>query len=466
MTKLFKLRKWIAVPVLAVMIAFAPVRSDASAGAIFGLTAAMIGGLLIAGAACNYYKPGSGSTYRTNPYGVVTVSLLAGWYSVNQFMQSLWLGKNVTAKIDYEDVKNITKSNPGRYPNLENALKGKPFPITKDSQPGDIVQVPGYGNNKITHTSTSNPACQFTSNFGTTVYAPERTSILVAGGNAQGCTGSKASGYWLYLWHNSTSELPPGTPSSYATKLANEEAEILAAQDIYSDRYGNEIDDFIKDNPNVIDMVDTVNPDETDAPPFIPPVGAQPLPGEGTKTVTGLGAEEAARAAEAAQAARGNLEAAKQAAQNARDALAQDPTNEDLKRLLEIAEAAQIAAEKALEAAEKLAAEKAAEAEEVYPSPPGGDMKKLSFDKWRQLLAVLETVWPFSLLVGLAAKYGQFVSGDPVAPVFHIPMPLGNDLVINLAPLDPIAQMTRYTIAVLLVIGVTWAIVRFYRGVS
>lgn len=464
--KFLKWRKWIAVPVLIVMLAFAPVRSEASAGVIFGLTAAMIGAMLISGATCSYYKPSSGGTYRTNPYGVVTVGLIAGWYSVNKYMQSLWMGKNVTAKIDYEDVKNVTEENPGKYPNLENALKGTPLPITKDSQIGDIVEVPGYGNRKINNISTSIPACQFVSNIGTTMYGADKTSILTAGGDAQGCSGSKTSGYWLYLWYDATNELPPGTPSSYATKLADEMATILASQDIYTDRYGNDIDNFIKDNPNVIDMVDTANPDETDAPPFVPPADAAANPGAGTTTIDGLGAEEAARAAQAAEAARGQYEAAKQAADAARDAVAADPTNEELERLLEIAEAAQIAAQKAMEAAEKYAQEKAQEAEEKYVDVNPDQIKKISFGKWEELMGVMENTWPFSLLATMAAKYSSFVSGEHNAPVFHIPLPLGNTLTVDLSPLNPVAQMARYAISVCLVIGCTWAIIRFYRGVA
>lgn len=466
--KFLKWRKWVAVPLLVVWLAFTPARGEAAAGAIFGLTAAALGALLVTGAACKYYKPSAGSSYRTNPFGVVTVSLIAGWYSVNQFMQSLWLGKNVAAKFDKTDVENVTAANPGKYPNLEAATKKNQQPKElavgdKDLQVGLYVNSGQYSGT-ITVKNGPNVQVASFSNPGVSC-SPWSTT----GFQCNVRTANATNTAWQYVtWYGCNNVIPPprqATDNEFASTLAGA-AEILAAQDIYSDRYGNEIDDFIKDNPNVIEMVDTANPDETDAPPFVAPAGAGVEPGAGTQTISGLGAEEAARAAEAAEAARGRLDVAKEAAQRAREAADADPTNEELRRLVEIAEAAQLAAEKALEAAEKLALEKAQEAEEKYADVSPDQIKKISFDKWADLMGVMQNTWPFSLLATLAAKYSSFVSGDHNAPVFNIPMPLGHTLTIDMAPFNPIAKMARYALSVCLVIGCTWAIIRFYRGVA
>lgn len=175
----------------------------------------------------------------------------------------------VIGKVPYDMLKAIVESNPTRYPNLAQAISGQPPNVNKDTKVGDVVNVPGYGKMKVHNITYSIPACQHTANIGTTVYGGLKTSILISGGTAS-CSGNYSSGMWMYIWYDATNDIVPKSPHEAAKTLANV-AEMLAAQNIYSDRYGNEIDDFLKDNPNVIEFVDGNIESPESSQPFVPP---------------------------------------------------------------------------------------------------------------------------------------------------------------------------------------------------
>ena len=65
----------------------------------------------------------------------------------------------IIGKVKYDNVKNKVESNPSKYPNLSEALKGQAPLIDANKNVGDIVSVPGVGTRRIVSIHKYNPYC-------------------------------------------------------------------------------------------------------------------------------------------------------------------------------------------------------------------------------------------------------------------------------------------------------------------
>lgn len=167
---------------------------------------------------------------------------------------------SLISRLNYNDIINILNSNPDKYIQLQHAYFKNRIPI--ELEPGMVNQNIGdyvkYGAYQGTVTYKNGPNCSSPvglQNPGVSCSPYQVTGFqcVVRQLNQQGTAWQCATTY------RSLGEIPnpePRTSKESAKILANEMSELLSSKDIYSDRYGNEIDDFLKDNPQIIEILD------------------------------------------------------------------------------------------------------------------------------------------------------------------------------------------------------------------
>lgn len=173
----------------------------------------------------------------------------------------------VKAKVEIDDLRNeVLKdaASKAKYPNLKNALEGLPEGKASanpaaPSPVGSYVKTDSGVWYQITSVCT---ACGYSTN---SCQHPGQALVggkfVVTEANGQtGCpagwTNSKSLSYNVVAVPNNQPPLVAKTNPEVAKKLANSPTNLTLPADVYSDVYGQEIDDFIKDNPNVVHYED------------------------------------------------------------------------------------------------------------------------------------------------------------------------------------------------------------------
>lgn len=342
------------------------------------------------------------------------------------------VGTALTVYMGWEMIQDIAKDRADLYPKLHAAamsgIQGKPYVdmpvgtkvadlcgqwyITRGAPTGLTTGWYTYGQNGNTCFPNDAGLCSVT---GAYVYCNSSNPGVTMDGWKQ--------------WVN----LEPITAPPLEERPLNEFQDIVApisSGGNVAPTYDEELANMFKDNPSQVTA-----------------------PNAGT-AVADLQAEMQ-KAAEAAKTA--ESDALKDAAENAWNNYSTNKTPENYQRWKE-AEAA-----KSGDEAEKL--EDASKTPDEQVEMPGFDMpelKKINYEKFRDLIGILATHWPFTLLTDLHDLYNQFVIAEPSAPVFDVYFPGGNTLHIDLAIFNPLAQVCRAILSTLLVIGaIYFAVKRF-----
>lgn len=244
--------------------------------------------------------------------------------------------------------------------------------------------------------------------------------------------------------------LIPITPSSLPARLAPNGS-------VPADVAG-EMDDLIRNNPSIATptsgttAVGTADADNQGKliPPFIPvlPQGVTTTP---PQIITGLGSDTVSDA-------NARLAAAQQALTDAQAAAAADPTNPALQQAVATAQTSVSTITGQL-------ADATDAASESYVAPTGGPRKSFDWSKWHQLLGLLASTFPFSLISTISGYLSPF-SGSPVAPSFDLHIYGSQKLHIDLSPFDIIASICRWALGLLMTAGIVQFVIKWYRGTS
>lgn len=438
-------------------------RAEANPALIIPFAAAAVGSVLLTAGVVKYYAPAVNSGLHNTVSNIGTLGRIAvaTWNASTQYGTDQIYQKYVTAKISFSDLISkavtpymdpaITKP----YPNLFTKLtmvNAPEFNETNNFQVGDIVKSGGVGF-RITST---NPTETGYLNGGAGGYCAGGGFINST--SYRKCWGDLGNGFYNYCtWGScSPSTLPMAAKSAKAISDSYN-SDVASNLPLWPDVYSGEIDNLIKDQPNIVHYVDTTTPesDLDTAPPFVPPATAV---APGSNTTTAPTSSAATSAQTAAQTKAQVLSQATSAVENYQTAhpastVANDPV---LKDLVAAKDAAQVAAT----AASNLAAQTAAEADVSVPAANADALKAIDFTPFLTLQGVLANKFPFTLLSSISG-YLNVLSGTGTAPVFHIPI-YGNILTIDLSFMDSVAIVSRYLIATLMSVGCVFYVVRRY----
>lgn len=385
--------------------------------------------------------------------------------------------KNVTAKLSLDKLDSVYNSGDGnpKYPRLSSALiknvpenvytgngTGVNGQLVHDKRNGNYKRVTGVGSDTWTR-SPSTPSAY----SGPGLYTSGSSTVyiyqFVAGGYPTG-----GDGYRCIIVTSSQNDTPTftkrmATPQEFSSTLSNIPAGITAPADVYSDYYG-EIDDFIKDNPNIVEYVDT---DDSALVDYSSPYSPQlPTYSQYADAVAGKSANDALASAQ------GAVDAAQGAVSTAQQNYSASGSPADLQKLQDAQKSladSQAALDKLKsDLAQKLADQAKEDAEKETDNPVAldapGDVPDLDFSRFAELKGALSSTYPFSLISTLPDLLSPF-NRPPSAPVIHLPV-YGNDMVVDLSIFDPVAAVCRWCLGVLATAGVVFYVVHFYRGVS
>lgn len=441
------MKKLTASIMLFVMLLTAPFRAEANPGVIVVGTVAM-GAALLTVSGVTYYKPLEGSfsgpSHVASVLGATGRILYTTWQDYSAYSTQIIKNKLITAKIVFSDLLSMVKNNASTYPNLYDALTDINSKTVDTSSydaisVGDVISTP-FGYRTVTgkdYGSTATMLNYCSPNDGNSNPCWRTSNVHVG-------YGASCGDFCFYQTVTISFGSTNVVPTTVDASASDYRSRLNASLGIYS----GEIDALISSNPNIVHFTDTATPD-TDldtAPPFVLPV-TPPVP----QTVSNLGAETKT-------AVDSRLAAAKAAQAAAATALAADPTNQALIDAKAAADAELAAAQKATDAATQATGEK-------YISPESPILKQLNFDKWRQFLNLLTTLWPFTLIVSFSGYVSAFVR-EPHAPEFDLPIYGGTGLHISLSMFDIVAQLCRWVIATLFTLGIVQRIISWYKGES
>lgn len=272
--------------------------------------------------------------------------------------------RDVSLKADLQKMMDAVKNAADIYPKLA-ALAASRMPPNYDvnfrEKVGDKINLGGttYTISNIT-TSHGYASC-FTPGYPPSIHIetnPGGKFLLgwKAGGGLNCGSGYTSYQYSeLYLGPNTTPTPPvPPTPSEYASSLTKPQGSVsgtlLAPEGVFSDYYG-EIDDYLKNHPGNVSVVDSVSPSSVDSGISV----VLPTPA----TQTGVNAAASRQAASDAAAAASS--SANNAVNTAQNNFNNSPTPENAQKLADatayrdslVAEQSQRAADEAEEAAEE-----------------------------------------------------------------------------------------------------------------
>lgn len=436
--------------ILISILFFHPAKSEANPAVIVS-GAIAYGAALLFAAGVQYTVPLSHYQSYIDNSGSFGRIAQATWNIIGDYGSTLVQNKLVTAKISFTDMLNAVvspfRSNPGAspYPNLFNLLAdGLVTDINSGSLANHTYTVPGLGGQrkKIISISTYQEGCNSSSpNIA--------NDTLWQSGGSSTCPDTHTV-TTAYL-QSGEAPIPPVVDKSISQVTSSPEA-LSGLGDVYS----GEIDDLIKSQPNIVHFVDTMNPDQdlSTAPPFVPTnvVTAPP-----TTTVPVRNAATSAQSA--AQTASQNLITAQTAANNywtahPTAARANDPAYATLLDAVDAASRASVAADSLSDTVN-------AEANLALPDAKADVLKLIDFSPLLSLQGVLAGKFPFSLLDSITIYLNPFL-GAPSAPSFTVPMPLGNSITVDLSCFDIVATMCRFVISSLMLLGVSYFVVRRY----
>lgn len=467
------MKKTIAALTLICFLAVVPVKAHAEPVTAAIITAGAVGSLLVAGAAANYYKPTTppAISHAVTVAGAVARSAMMAYHSMNTYFQDQMWGKLVTAKMALTDVYAKAAAAPTTYPLLKAATS------TQTNAPY-ALPVTSYAGTSYPHT-VGTPITYNGANYVVASYAH-----LTSGGCTNVCMTSDKppTVYMNYpqaghmeiiqnydygpkdIWIFDVSS--PPTPIYAAATVAQFKASIAPSGTVTDTATQAEIDTMIASNQSSVSVVDDANPGSgnvDNSPPVVPPSSATTT-SQAPPSITGLGTQGAVAATTALTAAQTNVATKQAAVDTAQDIYNANPTPSTLADLrAKQAELSQ--AQTGAQAAANTSAQAQQANEEAYPDIAKDAVKHFDFSKLNMLKNIMANTFPFSLLTGLVGYYNVFL-GEPTPPVFTIPMPLGNEMTVDLTSFNPIAEIMRWVIGTLMSIGIIYVLVRFWRGVA
>lgn len=482
---MIKSRRFAAGFLLAVFLCCVqPRQADAFAPVIVG--AAAIGISMITIGAFSVYKPTSvpsgwpKSAVLTNMNNVVRAGIGAQMYLANQYGQQMLKGAVVGLKTSLSNIAGMFATHPemsGVYPSMYNSLmKDVPSPVATQSTPvGAKIRTDAAGATAGIVTSTRTP---WYSSYPINVlpvpspeYSTDATghpvvTIVVLVNPSLG-TLSPYYGF-QFVCNQSPLDKGPKAPSEVRQGLTP----VSGYQSVpLTDGMLDDLDRMIVANANGfgVSIIDATTADDADdakvlnppAPDVMPIDISLPTVQPGTMSGVGAANNAAAQgrvaAAEAAKAkAQADVDEYKQGHPDA--TVDNDPVLRDLVK--ELADMGDLVKSKV-----DAQTQTEREVEEAYPNASVDEIHKIKWDAFKNLVGVVSTTWPFSLLDGVSGYYSAFVA-TPHAPVFVVPLPLGFQITVDLTPWDTVAEIIRYCLAVMLTSGVVLYIVRFWRGVA
>lgn len=432
------------------------------AAAMYLAATSLIGGAAIGATAYFSSQPSSDANKPyVSPAGDIAKPANVTWVDLSSGDPTVKTAP-ISAKVSTSDMQSTIPCPPAtsKYPKLQAALYGPGgvVPVTKDSRPGDLVadstQSTGFGT-VMYNTGLSN------SNYGgcySPANGPNGNNTLNYNWNGYTvnkvgynyCTGTVGYQFAIYTQaHSAPPPVPVDGPTA-AKNLSNSASPPYAPAGVYSDFYGD-IDNFIHDNPNVVHFDDGPASSVGSNPALTPPAGAD---------ASQVSNAVAAKSGQTASAAQGAAVGAAQGMFNAYSSAygKSDPRTQQA--------AAALAAQQAAQAAQQAAqSSEAAKQNDAGAGNTPDAPKTLDLTPFNRLSGAMSSTFPFSLLGTISGYYSAFVAA-PSPPVFDLPMPLGFTIHIDLTPWDVIAEIVRYTLAVLMTAGAVVYVVNFWRGVS
>lgn len=261
-------------------------------GAIISGTGLLAGYSIYQGIYPGTGSAGSGSAYVT-PSGTIGRDATVQWVDLTSGLPEVKM-KEVTVKANASSVMDAAKANPTKYPKLATASS-----VSAPLQPGTIVRAPDpwgtFYNWNIISFNKSWDQCYNRSDFYVHMNVLTTSNL----GGSLSCSGSESS-YTFVQWNvqqtnNPVSPSLPATPSQFAQKLANSSSSLSSLANVFSDYYG-EIDDYIKEFPGSVSVVDGPSSSISDsASPAV-------LPTPATQTAYNAAESKAASAAASAAA--------------------------------------------------------------------------------------------------------------------------------------------------------------------
>jgi hypothetical protein len=374
-----------------------------------------------------------------------------------------------------------------KYPALADALtKVQVDPITKDTQITQTVTVGSLGIKTITDKQDhygpyGNPPG--------TVVIPRDTMCQIFYGSIAG-QPDMSTNYVLFTLQSASAPAPqPISAEKVPKALAAAFSGPVITDAQLSGIFSGEIDDFIRDNPNIMHyetgggvnggsttagtpMTDADFPKYTQAQ-----LDAAQRTVNNYKTVMGTNAtaQTAAQTANSAAASAAS-DLANYKAAHPGASPGNDPTLLGLQGRADstaaAAGAAGVAAGQAAGAAGAATsgvngdgAGTGKEEDSAAPVPASEERKTLDFSKLDALKGALASTYPFNVPASIASYYTSLVA-DPTAPVFDLPLPLGGNIHVDLAIFNGIAVLVRFLVGTLVSCGMMYYVVHFFRGIS
>lgn len=457
---------------------------------VYGTAAA----ITVAGAASGLYygMKGSGST-TISPLGVVSRSSAAVYATLIAGVMTVKTD-DIKAVMPVTKVSEIgnkvdTQGNP-LYPKVKSALEAaynytnsppSVLPLATTSPVGSSVTV-----NDVPYTITSSLFYSHSTNMpyaGMTVGVPH-----LAGGYVWLASQSSGDFKDTYRFTVTAYVAPPATtnpatPLSIAMNLALSTSLPAPVQSYYTD----EIDKMFQDPSYVPAFTD----DTTGLPYSPPPVVASPSAINSynakqelstalaqSKTIADSAADQAGIIAMTAQTAL-------DVANNARWNLPSNATSDQIAaadKNVSDAAATLYSAQNAKAAAEAVAAKTDVDIARVNAETLAGDAeavpdvaanvparparKAIDFEPFKALVGVMSVTYPFNLPSSVNSYFEALSVSGSTAPVFDLPLPLGNVIHCDLAIFDPLATVIRYIVGIVITCGMLFYVIHFFRGIS
>lgn len=273
------------------------------------------------------------------------------------------------------------------------------------------------------------------------------------------------------------------TPGQTAAKIAGNVTPLVYPAD--SSVYSGEIDNFIKDNPNIVHFNEPMPSTPSEAA-----IKAAEIYRAQVESAQAFAAAQAKAEAEAS-AAQTRATDARTAANTAWSNFNANPSGDNL-IAAQLAESNAVAAANAAGAAASSAAGAAAaaagaaanasgastavdnagggggggeeEQDVAAPIPESEARKTLDFTPLNGLKGALENTYPFNLPQSVKGYYDKLKSNGS-APQFDLPV-LGQTIHVDLTIFDPVASVIRFLFGLLATSGVLYYIIHFFRGIS
>lgn len=428
---------------LAVLVSFIFVDTDKASAVVDPLTgyivaSALLHTLVIGGiVAAKYFKRENGGTASTSSHGIgsrgsIGRSATVTWVDLSADDTVGHKEKNVSAKIKFNDI--TTLANTSQYPNLKTAIDNakRSYTLANEDTGWDVgsVYFDGYEyyqwtskSDLMVYTYGSAPSSTTPVSYNSSTGKYFTTHTF---GGTNGYT--RQTFYGIRLGKNPPAPLVTPDLSKFVEQIDSD------SDDNIEDVFKGEIDDFIKNNPNVIDYIDSEDPvGVDDAYVFTLPR---------TPSASDLDRAAARRASRTAK----------------RNAWVNYSTHPDDPAAL------QDWLDRDAQDYRDRADDYDRENDNAVSLSSPGDVPDLDFSRFQDLKGALSSTYPFSLIGTLPDLLSPFVS-SPSAPVIHLPV-YGNDLVVDLSVFDPVAAVCRWCVGLLATAGVVYYIVHFWRGVS